>query len=272
MPNPPPTLISTFEILFTPQLPPGLGPAAVAQADEYVVKGYFLTVGNPNPNAYTFTLGFHCNVNPTPVPAQRLLTSAVGFLDDGTTGTPLTLTQSSTTPTLFSTTIRVAANGTVLVGILPAFFTGTGLATPTIECRGWVDVTLPALLSGRPLFLRFVPQSGGPVTALFTPEQRLTFLPAPGDAATAVEAQSAFGLPLASGAAAVAVPPQPGGPLIFQPLADVTGAEAAEAGALATASPAVANALLEAMVSGAPAVANGDVTPEQAMQMLGYGH
>jgi hypothetical protein len=39
MPAPPPTLVSTFEVLFTPQLPPGLGPNAVAKADEYVMKG-----------------------------------------------------------------------------------------------------------------------------------------------------------------------------------------------------------------------------------------
>lgn len=217
MPNLPTTLVSTFELLFTPQLPPGLGPPAVAQADELVVKGYFLTIANPNPNPFTFGLGFHCNTNPNPPVPQRTLVSAVAFLDDATTGTPLTIYPSSSNVD-FSTSVTVSAQGTVLVGILPAFFNSGGLASPVIECRGYVDISLPALLRRGPgkfgiPFL--VAQSNGPVNALVTAEQRLTFLPMSGDAQTAVEAQSAFALPLAAGQGKLTVQPQPGGLLLF---------------------------------------------------------
>lgn len=214
MSDPAPTLVSTFEILFTPQLPPGLGPAAVQAADENVVKGYFLTIANTNPTAYTFTVGFHCN--PTPgTPANRTLASAVGFLDNGTAGAALTINPGATAND-FSTSVSVPADGTVLIGILPAFFTNSGLAAPAIEVRGWVDITLPALFKGKFAF-GTVAQSSTPVGVLLTPEQRLTFLPVAGDAATAVEAQAAFTLPLAMGMGQVMVPPQPGGLVVLNP-------------------------------------------------------
>ncbi len=215
MSNPAPTLVSTFEILFTPQLPPGLGPPAVQAVDENVVKGYFLTIANINPTAYTFTVGFHCN--PTPgSPANRTLASAVGFLDNGTAGAALTINAGATTHD-FSTSVSVPADGTVLIGVLPAFFTATGLAAPAIEVRGWVDITLPALYSGKPPFFGTKAQASAPVGVLLTPEQRLTFLPATGDAPTAVEAQAAFTLPLATGMAVTMVPPQPGGFIVSNP-------------------------------------------------------
>ncbi len=213
MSNPPPTLVSTFEILFTPQLPPGLGPTAVQNVVENVVKGFFLTISNPNATAYTFSLGFHCN--PTPgTPAERTLASAIGFIDDGTAGKVLNIVP-GLTPDDFSASVQVAARGTVLVGVLPAFFTNAGLAPATIESRGWVDITLPALFS-RFGFSR--PQASAPVGVLLTPEQRLTFLPAAGDVASAVEAQAAFTLPLATGMAEIQVPPQPGGFVVVGPL------------------------------------------------------
>lgn len=217
MSNPAPTLVSTFEILFTPQLPPGLGPPAVQAEVENVVKGYFLTIANINPTPYTFTLGFHCN--PTPgSPANRTLTSAVGFVDNGAAGAPLTI-DAGATATDFAASVAVPADGTVLVAVLPAFFTNNGLAAPTIEVRGWVDITLPALSRGRPPFVGFgtVAQASAPVGVLLTPEQRLTFLPTTGDAPTSVEAQAAFALPLASGVGQVFVPPQPGGFFVFEP-------------------------------------------------------
>jgi hypothetical protein len=277
MANPPPTLVSTFEVLFTPQLPPGLGPTAVAKVDEMVVKGYFLTISNPNDTAYTFTLGFHCNVNPNPVPAQRTLASAVGFLDDGTTGVPLTISPGST-PTEFSATITVSANGTVLVGVLPAFFTASGLASPVLECRGWVDITLPALFeevgSGPFKFPERVAQSASPVNILLTPEQRLTFLPMTGDAASAVEAQSAFALPPASGQGAVQVPPQPGGFLILPASALAEPVSPHDLKALtemvATAPPSQLSALLGTLVAASPATQPGGMSTEQALAILGF--
>lgn len=87
-----PTLLSTFEVLFTPQLPSGIPvPSQVSQIDENVVKGYFLTVSNPNPTAYSFNVGLHCNTNPAAPPPERTLAKAVGFIDDGTTAIPANL-------------------------------------------------------------------------------------------------------------------------------------------------------------------------------------
>jgi hypothetical protein len=211
----PPTLLSTFEVLFTPQLP---GPAPAGVAVENVIKGYFLTLSNPNATDYRFTLGFHCNVNPMPTPpAVRTLASAVGFIDDGTTAGQLTI--SSVSATAFTASVPVSANGTVLVGVLPLFFNMMGgLVTANIEVRGWVDITLPTTAKivrvGNRFVIESTAQATGPVQIIATPEQRLTFLPQSGAVATAVEAQAAFALPLASGAAAFSVPPQQ--PFVFQ--------------------------------------------------------
>jgi hypothetical protein len=258
MGNVPPTLLSTFEVLFTPQLPP-FGPPVVTQAVENVVKGYFLTISNPNPNPYTFDIGFHCNVNPSPTPpSQRTLASAVGFIDDGTTGNPLTISSSSATD--FSVSVTVSANGTVLVGILPAFFTMSGLAAPTIEARGWVDITLPALFRKFPAF-GSSPQSSSNVPILVTPEQRLTFLPVSGDVSTAVEAQAAFALPLATGASMVSVPPQPGISIIHPLPGKLQNGDAQALKQLLSASPEIQRAALAALLADAepsPAGVSGD--------------
>jgi hypothetical protein len=218
----PPTLLSTFEILFTPQLPANVPvPSAVQNVIENVVKGYFLTLSNPNPTAYTFSIGFHCDADATTT--QETLASAVAFLDDPTGGTGLTLSPSSTTN--YSASVNVVAGGTVLIGVLPAFFSPKGLQPATIECRGWVDISLPALLKKVGQQFTFEPQSSGPVTVIATPEQRLTFLPVGGDVATAVEAQSAFALPLAGGAAALSIPPQPA-TFLIQPISGETVGDA----------------------------------------------
>ena len=213
---PPPTVLSTFEVLYSLQFPPGIGPTTVQTADESVIKGWFLTLSNPNPSAYTFDIGFHCNVNPTPPQTQRTLAMATAFLDDGTPGTPLTFSTSANGVD-FSLRVTVAAGGTVLVGVLPQIFLGANLPTPNVEVRGWADIKLPALLRFEHGLIRFVPQSAVPVPVIATPEQRLTFLPIAGDAATAVEAQTAFTLPLASGQSSFSVPPQPGRLIIFEP-------------------------------------------------------
>ena len=212
MSNPAPTVISNFEILFTPQLPPAPAfPANVEAVVENVIKGYFLTITNPNPVAYTYMIGFHCNTNPSPPQAVRTLASAVAFIDDATTGVA-TLLSGGANATDFFTEVTVQANGTILLGVLPAFFNaGTGqFVTPNIEVRGWVDITLPALRRRPPPFvLGYVAQSSTPVAVILTAEQRLTFLPEGGEASTVVESQSAFALPLAGGSAQIMVPPQP---------------------------------------------------------------
>ena len=220
MAGPAPTLVSNFEVLYTPQFPPGVGPQALQGVDESIIKGFFLTISNPNTLAYRFNLGFHCNVVEGSAPSpQRTLASGAAFLDDGATGTPLSFSTSSNGVD-FSVRVPVPARGTVLFGVLPQIFLGQTLPTPNIEIRGWVDITLPALLTLHPF--RFVAQSNHPVPVIVTPEQRLTFLPpSVNSSAKAVEAQTAFALPIAGGRSAFDVPPQPGGFIINLPVANL---------------------------------------------------
>ncbi len=213
MSNPVPNVISNFEILFAPQLPAGF-PPQVENIVETVVKGYFLTITNQNASAYTFMVGFHCNTNPSPPPAVRTLSSAVAFLDDAVTGVAQ-LISAGPNPTDFYTEVKIAPYGTVLVGVLPAFFNAANgtFVTPNIEVRGWVDITLPALR--RKFLLGTQAQSASPVSVIVTAEQRLTFLPMTGEGSGVVESQSAFALPLATGASQFMVPPQPSTGPIF---------------------------------------------------------
>ncbi|WP_428491705.1 hypothetical protein [Rhodopila sp.] len=249
MPIVPPTLLSTFEVLFTPQFPPGLGPTTVQKADELAIKGFFLTLANINSAPFTFDIGFHCNVNPAgpPVP-QRTLANATAFLDDGVTGVPLTFT-ANPNGVDFSLRVTVNARGTVLVGVLPQIFLGSTLPTANVEIRGWVDLRLPALIKRHfPFF--FEPQSQFPVPIIATPEQRITFLPLPTDAATAVEAQTAFALPSASGHAELQIPPQPGGPIIVFPKPEQAEISAADARLLESVSPETLSALMSGVAAG----------------------
>jgi hypothetical protein len=267
-----PTLLSTFEVLFTPQLPTGIPvPNVVRQIDEDVVKGYFLTISNPNATGYLFSLGFHCNTNPAMPPPERTLVKAVGFLDDGTTAIPATLS-AGTLPTDFFVSVNVAARGTVLLGIIPAFFNSAGFVNPSIDCRGWVDVTLPPIFKRFGRFFILVPQSADPVPIIVTPEQRLTFIPAPGDAATAVEAQSAFALPVAGGSSSLSVPPQPAFVFTSDELKaapDKLSARLSEQ--MAMVPPPERLAMLSALVAASPAVAEGKRKPEEILRELGFG-
>ena len=270
MAAPAPTPISTFELLFTPQLPPGVPvPTTVAQIDENVVKAYFLTISNPNTKQYVFDIFFHCNVNPSPAIPSRTLASAVGFVDDGSTATPLTITAS--TPVDFVCSVTVAARGTVLVGIIPLFFNASGFAVPVIDCRGWAELTLPALFGKNRFFP--VPQSNAPVSIIVTPEQRLTFLPGASAGKTSVESQSAFALPVVGGSAQISVPPQPGF-VFFPPLA---GANDEEMGVeeeqhvrqMLNQSSAGTFATLSALIGASPAIQSGKRKTEEVMKELG---
>lgn len=267
-----PTPLSTFEVLFTPQLPTGIPvPIQVSQINENVVKGFFLTISNPNNTSYVFTVGFHCNTNPAaPVP-ERTLAKAIGFIDDGTTAIPATLNVGSV-PTDFYVTVTVGARGTVLLGIIPLFFSMMGFVSPAIDCRGWVDITLPPVFKRfgqRPFFFPTA-QSNTPVTIIVTPEQRLTFIPRPGDAATAVEAQSAFALPVAGGSSSLSVPPQPHFAFTTKVIAELEVAGAGLEGRVAAVPPVEQFALLSALVAASPAVSGGKRKTEELLHELGF--
>ena len=272
----PPTILSTFEVLFTPQLPTGIPvPSQVSSINEYVVKGYFLTISNPNAKPYLFRIGFHCNTNPASTVPERTLAKAIGFIDDGTTAIPATIAVSSV-PTDFFVNVTVAATGTILLGVIPLFFGMAGLASPVIDCRGWADISLPPIFkkvgSGPFGILSSVPQSSNPVPIIVTPEQRLTFLPIPGDVPTAVEAQSAFALPVAGGSATLSVPPQPAISIFDN--TKLGGLDTLSAGVASTIASASVNeqfALLSALVSASPAVTNGKRKAEDVMRDLGFG-
>ena len=245
----PPTLLSNFEVLFTPQFPSGVGPATVQTADELAIKGYFLTLSNINSSDFTFDVGFHCNVNPGNAPVvQRTLASATAFLDDGTAGVPLAFSTNANGVD-FSLRVVIKARSTVLVGVLPQVFLGSTLPTPNVEIRGWTDIRLPALLRPRFPFI-FLAQSETPVSIIATSEQRITFLPAPADAATAVEAQTAFALPLASGRSELQIPPQPGGPILIARDREQSQINPADIPLLESVSPETLSALMSGLAAG----------------------
>ena len=241
MANPAPTLLSTFEVLFTQQFPRIPPTANFEGGNDYVIKGYFLTIANPNPKQYVFNVGFHCD---PPGAGDRGLGATSPFLDSSTAGTQPSFGGAVTTDG--SLQVTVPARGTILVGLLPTIFGST--IKSDIDVRGWVDLTLPPIRGKEPFI--FVSQSGANVPVIVTAEQRLTFLPpAAGEAVTndpvlaspinfdAVETQAAFALPLASGAALIEVPPQPGRIIIFHPEQEATAQDAAFVDAMMKQSP-----------------------------------
>ena len=148
----------------------------------------------------------------------------------------------------------------------------SGFTSPVIDCRGWVDITLPPVFKRVGKFFILEPQSNAPVTIIATPEQRLTFIPAAGDAATAVEAQSAFALPVAGGSSSLAVPPQPA--LIFtgNEISELDPASAGVQGQVGLMPPNEQFSLLAALVAAAPMVAGGKRKAEDVLRELGFNN
>lgn len=218
--------VSTFELIYKPQAP--AAPTGSAAVDR-VIQGYFLAITNLEDNEYRYRLEFVISPPPVGIPNQdvrSLAGNTLVFVDTPGTDNQQGILNGTLTSEVFTPStgfVRVPPRGTALVAVLPSVFgplpgDPTPIATPTFEVRGFVRISLPALLQfpsmvgGFPF--RRVPQSDRPVKVLLTPQNRATFLTASG----AISDQTQTGLPLASGQALNEIPPEPGGPIIIGPL------------------------------------------------------
>jgi hypothetical protein len=238
--------VSTFELIFKPQSP--AAPAGVA-AVERVIQGYFLAISNLENQEFRYRIDL---VAPPPAPGspnpafRTLSGNAVVFVDSGGGDNQQGVVTGAATATVFGLGtgfVRVPAQGTALVAILPSAFgplpgEPTPLAVPNFEVRGFVRVSLPAVRRPGGPFFRTFPQSENPVRVMLTPQNRATFL----DAGGAITDQIQTSLPLAGGAAISALPPEPGGFIFFDDFAapglatlDIEQMRPAERGAMLTA-------------------------------------
>ncbi|GCL63069.1 hypothetical protein [Pseudaquabacterium pictum] len=211
-------IVSHFELIFKPQAP---GPAAGVNVDR-VVQGYFLEITNLEDQPYRYALEFVVSPADPTRPERSLAGNCIYFVDTppGTDNQSGVL-NGGVSATVFRPSrgsILVPPKGTALVAVLPSVFGNafdpTPLLVPNFEVRGHVVIKLPAVFPPGPPFSLFtVPQAAAPVKVLLTPQSRATFF----SAANTITSQLQATLPLASGAAVVSLPPEPGGPLVLQP-------------------------------------------------------
>ncbi len=213
--------ISQFELIFKPQSP--ASPPGVNV--DRVIQGYFLEITNLENKEYRYRLEFVATPPKAGAVDRSLAGNTLVFVD--TPGSDdqaavLAGSFSSSTFNLSTGLITVPPLATALVAVLPSAFgptplDPTPLAIPDFEVRGFVRISLPALFKfGLPGQFPFfsVAQSKVPVRVLLTPQNRATFI----SASNAITGQTQASVPLASGAALHAIPPEPGGPLVLQPL------------------------------------------------------
>lgn len=223
--------VSNFELLFKKQAP--AAPADL-QNVQTVLQGYFLELTNLADTDYEYRLEFVIAA-PPPGTTDRQLRSlagnAVAFVDsagrDNRTR-PFGGDVADTSFTLPTGNVRVPAGGTALVAVLPAAFgsddplTPSSDASPAFEVRGYVRISLPALLEtgsgsgsgvGRLPPIQIRAQSDAPVPVLLTPQNRATYIAADG----AIANQTQASLPLAGGQGTVQVPPGAVFPLDLEP-------------------------------------------------------
>ncbi|MEL6767849.1 MAG: hypothetical protein AAFP17_11770 [Pseudomonadota bacterium] len=218
--------VSTFELLFKAQAP--ANPDGLPAVDT-VLQGYFLAITNLEDEELRFRLEF---VAPeTADPDRGLAGNTIVFVDvpDVDNQQGVLTNQSSPDPKVFRPStgfIDIPACATALVAVLPSAFgpvpgDPTPLMSPDFEVRGFVRLSLPALLEFNPPNpLAFVPQSETPVKVLLTPQNRATFISAAGG----ISDQTQTALPNAGGAAMAEIEPDPGGPvLIFPPFFGAVG-------------------------------------------------
>jgi hypothetical protein len=145
-------LVSTFELLVKPIAPAGSGPAAVART---VVQGYFLTIANPSTTDLTLRVSFTAT---TPNLSPLNTVTIIDVNDDNQFGDV-----TSSGPNRSFTSVRIPAQDTVLVTLLPDIGNNQVLANPNLEVRGYVEISLAA------------PFSFSGFDLLLTPEHRGTF-------------------------------------------------------------------------------------------------
>ena len=214
--------VSTFELIFKPQSP--AAPAGTAAVDT-VLQGYFLTISNLENQEYTYRLTLKIHPPPDGIPNREfrsLYQKSIFIIDAGGTDNQFGVVRgSSITSSQFVTNlITVPPMGTALVAILPNNFLGNPppVDLPLYEVRGYALLTLPALFKAdfEQGFFGLVEQSDAPLKVLLTPQHRATFFSANGSISDQVQAS----LPVASGQALNVLNPEPGGPIIFEPIPD----------------------------------------------------
>lgn len=245
--------VSTFELIFKPQSP--AAPSGVAAVDR-VIQGYFLEISNLEAQEYRYRLEFIVPPVPPGTPNGAFRTPAgntVVFVDSGGGDNQQGVLSGAATQKRFVPStgyVRVPAHGTALVAVLPSAFgplpgEPTPLVLPTFETRGYVRITLPAVRKTGPgplSSLFTVPQSTTPVKVLLTPQHRATFLKADNTISGQIQAS----LPLASGAAVTALPPEPGGFILV--LGDLTAAEPATAALIDSIEPSARGVVLASLL------------------------
>jgi hypothetical protein len=218
--------VSTFELIFKPQAP--AAPAGVAAVDR-VIQGYFLAIANLEAREFVFRVEFVAPPVPG-APNRSLGGNTLVFVDSaGTDNQQGVLTAPAGGKVFTPSTgfVRVPAHGTAKIAVLPSVFgptpvDPTPIGAPDFEARGYVRLALPAIRRRGPGPLSFLrlPQSAAPVKVLVTPQHRATFL----DAAGAITDQIQATLPVAGGAAIIALPPEQGdlviGSLVVDRLTD----------------------------------------------------
>jgi hypothetical protein len=176
-------LVSTFELLVKAIAPAGSGPSPVART---IVQGYFLTIANTEDIPVRVQLRF------TATTPRLNLVDTVTIRD--VTGANIfgELVADPTNPNQFTYTLRIPANDTALVTLLPDLTVDTVapigepdlLTSKSLEIRGYVEVSL---------------LGAGSFDLLLTPEHRGTFLPTNLAAATPDFDQLVYALPTATG-------------------------------------------------------------------------
>ncbi|MBD2719317.1 hypothetical protein [Synechococcus sp. FACHB-909] len=178
-------LVSTFEVLLTPQLPATLPPGFndVKNLGRNVLQGYFLTIANINPYDLVLSLVFT-----TRLPSGVTLDEVITFVD--TSGLNTAAPLSGVGNKYRFSPLFLPADATALFILQPSP-TDAALAALDIEARGFVDLQLSSLAG--------MPPAGTKV--LVTAEQRGTFFDnttAPNIADRALD-QIAYGLTVQNG-------------------------------------------------------------------------
>ena len=190
--------ISSFELIFKKQSPEG-------EADR-VLQGYFLNITNLEDQ----TLKFRLDLVTSPITdADRTLAgNAIAFIDTpDRDNRPAMLNGGASAPSFrLSPLIEIPAKGTAKVAVLPSDPFPDPTVPANFEARGHVTLRLPALPVEEPgAFIVARAQRLRPARVLVTPQNRATYF----NAAGTINDQTQAGLPTATGAAVMEIPPEP---------------------------------------------------------------
>jgi hypothetical protein len=188
-------LVSQFELVYKPQSP--------VPPRDIVLQGYFLEISNLEDKPYSFTLDFV--TSPITDVNRSLFGNTIVFIDvpgiDNQSGIFSLIGALGAKKFTLNKRFEIPAHGTALVALLPSdpfSMPGGAPPTPNFECRGYVNLRLPAV---GPRFNQ-TKQSATPVKVMLTPQNRATYLSEGG----AINDQTQSSLPLAGCSAVVEVP------------------------------------------------------------------